>query len=786
MNTRIERLRSECVNALPSVSGERAELLTSFYQSLDSDKRSVPVQRALAFQHLLEHQRIHVGRDELIVGERGPGPRATPTYPELCCHTLEDLRILPTRGKTPFQVDEDTRALYTDTVIPFWDGRSMRDRVFAAMSPEWTAAFEGGVFTEFMEQRSPGHAVLDDKIYRLGFADFEAWIEASKERIAASDDPAKGEKLEELTAMSICCDAIVRFAERHAERARQMAETADPRRRDELSQIADVCEWVPRHAPRTFHEALQMYWFVHLGVVIELNEWDSLNPGRIDQYLFPFYRRDIDEGRLTKEGAKELLECFWIKFSNQPAPPKVGVTEEQSATYNDFTLINVGGADANGEDAVNELSYLILDVIEEMRLPYTGSCIQLSKANPDRFLLRALEVVRRGFGQPSVFNTDAIHQEFLRAGKSLDDARAGGPSGCVTVSAFGKESCVLTGYMNWPKILEIALHDGVDPRTGIRLGPETGDPRSFTSFSQLLEAYRTQLRHFVDLKIEGNNRIERLFAEHMPAPFLSVLVEDCIERGEDYNDAGPRYPTTYIQGVGLGTTTDALAAIEEHVFSRGTTTMAELLGGLAADFAGFESLRGRLVHQSPKFGNDDDRADKIARALFDAYFHAVDGRPNTKGGCYRVNLLPTTVHVFFGEMVGATAGGRKAGVPLSDGISPTQGADTHGPTAVIRSVGKLDHVRTGGTLLNQRFLPDVLRDEAGLKKLGDLVRTYFRMDGHHVQFNVVDSETLRRAQEAPSEHRDLIVRVAGYSDYFNNLDRALQDEIIARTAHEEV
>ena len=786
MNTRIERLRSECVNALPSVSGERAELLTSFYQSLDSDKRSVPVQRALAFQHLLEHQRIHVGRDELIVGERGPGPRATPTYPELCCHTLEDLRILPTRGKTPFQVDEDTRALYTDTVIPFWDGRSMRDRVFAAMSPEWTAAFEGGVFTEFMEQRSPGHAVLDDKIYRLGFTDFEAWIEASKERIAASDDPAKGEKLEELTAMSICCDAIVRFAERHAERARQMAETADPRRRDELSQIADVCEWVPRHAPRTFHEALQMYWFVHLGVVIELNEWDSLNPGRIDQYLFPFYRRDIDEGRLTKEGAKELLECFWIKFSNQPAPPKVGVTEEQSATYNDFTLINVGGADANGEDAVNELSYLILDVIEEMRLPYTGSCIQLSKANPDRFLLRALEVVRRGFGQPSVFNTDAIHQEFLRAGKSLDDARAGGPSGCVTVSAFGKESCVLTGYMNWPKILEIALHDGVDPRTGIRLGPETGDPRSFTSFSQLLEAYRTQLRHFVDLKIEGNNRIERLFAEHMPAPFLSVLVEDCIERGEDYNDAGPRYPTTYIQGVGLGTTTDALAAIEEHVFSRGTTTMAELLGGLAADFAGFESLRGRLVHQSPKFGNDDDRADKIARALFDAYFHAVDGRPNTKGGCYRVNLLPTTVHVFFGEMVGATAGGRKAGVPLSDGISPTQGADTHGPTAVIRSVGKLDHVRTGGTLLNQRFLPDVLRDEAGLKKLGDLVRTYFRMDGHHVQFNVVDSETLRRAQEAPSEHRDLIVRVAGYSDYFNNLDRALQDEIIARTAHEEV
>jgi len=786
MNTRIERLRSESISALPLVSGERAELLTSFYRSLDPEEHSVPVCRALAFQHLLEQQSIHIGEDELIVGERGPGPKATPTYPELCSHTLEDLRILSTRGKTPFQVDESTRALYADTIIPFWGGQSMRDRVFAAMSPEWTAAFEAGVFTEFMEQRSPGHAVLDDKIYRLGFADFKAWIATSQEQIAASDNPAKGEKLEELTAMSICCDAIIRFAERHAERAQQMAKTADPERRDELLRIAEVCAWVPRHAPRTFHEALQMYWFVHLGVVIELNEWDSLNPGRIDQHLFPFYQRDIDEGRLTAHGAKELLECFWVKFSNQPAPPKVGVTEEQSATYNDFTLINVGGVDLDGKDAVNELSYLILDVIEEMRLPYTGSCIQLSKANPDRFLLRALEVVRQGFGQPSVFNTDVIHKEFLRAGRSLDDARAGGPSGCVTVSAFGKESCVLTGYMNWPKILEITLHAGIDPRTGRQLGPKTGDPRSFALYADLFDAYRAQLRHFVDLKIEGNNRIERLFAEHMPAPFLSILVEDCIERGEDYNDSGPRYPTTYIQGVGLGTTTDSLAAIRDHVFVRKTVTMAELLDALAADFGGFESMQGKLLHDSPKFGNDDDAADDIAQTLFNAYFAAIDGRPNTRGGAYRVNLLPTTVHVFFGEMVGATPDGRSAGVPLSDGISPTQGADTHGPTAVICSVGKIDHVRTGGTLLNQRFLPDVLRDEAGLKKLGDLVRTYFRMDGHHIQFNVVDSETLRRAQESPSEHRDLIVRVAGYSDYFNNLDRALQDEIITRTAHEEV
>ena len=786
MTTRVERLRDETIGSAPTVSAERAQLLTSFYRDLETTQHPVPVQRALALAHLLEHQSIHIGEDELIVGERGPAPKVVPTYPELCCHTLDDLQSLPTRPKTPFQVDEEARRRYEEEVIPFWSDRSMRQHVFAAMTPEWKAAFDAGVFTEFMEQRAPGHAVLDDKVYRLGFEGFKERIAKAVARFEASDAPDAADRLAQLEAMSICCDAIIRFAQRHAELASELAETATPERREELLRIAEVCRHVPRHAPRTFQEALQTYWFTHLGAVIELNEWDSLSPGRVDQWLYPFYRQDVDEGQLSPNSAKELLACFWLKFSNQPAPPKVDVTEEQSATYNDFTLINVGGVDENGEDAVNELSYLILDVIEEMKLPYTGSCIQLSKTNPDRFLVRALEVIREGFGQPSVFNTDAIHQEFLRAGKSLADARAGGPSGCVTISAFGKESCVLTGYVNWPKVLELTLHDGVDPQTGRQLGPNTGDPRSFAAFDELFEAYRTQLDHFVDLKVEGNDRIARLFAERLPAPFLSVLVDDCIDRGRDYNDGGPRYPTTYIQGVGLGTATDALSAIRDHVFARQTVSMDDLIAALQADFEGFEGLRTKLVRETPCFGNDDDRADEIARRLFDAYFDALDGRPNPNGGTYRVNLLPTTVHIYFGQKVGALPNGRRAGVPLSDGISPSQGADTRGPTAVIRSVGKIDHVRTGGTLLNQRFLPDVLADETSLRKLGDLVRTFFRLDGHHIQFNVVDSETLLRAQEAPEEHRDLIVRVAGYSDYFNSLDRELQDEIISRTAHEEV
>jgi pyruvate formate-lyase/glycerol dehydratase family glycyl radical enzyme len=786
MNERIRKLRDACVDSAPTVSGERADLLTRFEKESRGDD-SVPMHRANALRYLLERKAITLGDGELIVGERGPAPKATPTYPELCCHSLDDLRILATRNTTPFEVDDAVVDLYRDTVIPYWEGRTMREKVFAAVSPEWMDAFTAGVFTEFMEQRSPGHAVLDGKIYRLGLRDFQARIAASRRSIEERKEPGWEARVDELEAMSIACDGVIRFAERHAEEARRLAAIeTDPARREELACIAEVCSWVPARAPRTFHEALQMYWFVHLGVITELNEWDSLNPGRLDVNLYPFYRRDLDAGRLTREGAKELLECFWIKFSNQPAPPKVGVTEEQSATYNDFTLINVGGVTSTGDDAVNDLSYLILEVIEEMRLPYTGSCIQLSKKSPDRFLLRALEVVRKGFGQPSIFNTDAIVQEFLRVGKSLEEARSGGPSGCVEISAFGTESCVLTGYMNWPKLLELALHDGVDVRTGKRIGPATGDPRQFRTFDDLFAAYRAQLRYFVDLKIEGNSRIERLFAEHMPAPFLSVFVDDCIAKGEDYNGPGPRHPTTYIQGVGLGTTTDSLSAIREHVFERRTLTMDALLAALEHDFVGHARERRLLTEESPFFGNDDDRADTIARAAFDAYFDALDGRPNTKGGRYRVNLLPTTVHVYFGSVVGASANGRRAGVPLSDGISPTQGADTHGPTAVIRSVGKIDHVRTGGTLLNQRFLPDVLKGEAGLRKVADLVRTYFRYDGHHIQFNVVDSETLRRAQEHPEEHRDLIVRVAGYSDYFHRLDRPLQDEVIARTAHSEL
>jgi formate C-acetyltransferase len=555
-------------------------------------------------------------------------------------------------------------------------------------------------------------------------------------------------------------------------------------RKKELEKIAKVCSRVPAHAPRDFWEALQYYWFVHVGVITELNGWDSFNPGRLDQHLYPFYKKGLENGNLNLEKAKELLEAFWIKFNNQPAPPKVGVTAEESGTYTDFALINSGGVKPDGSDGVNDLSYIILDVIEEMRILQPSSMVQISKKGPDRFLKRALKIIKTGFGQPSIFNTDAIVQELVRQGKSLEDARCGGASGCVETGAFGKENYTLTGYFNLVKILEITLHNGLDPRTDKNIGIETGNPADFDSFDELFQAFSRQVNHFINIKITGNNIIERLYAEYIPAPFLSLLIDDCILKGKDYHNGGPRYNTTYIQGVGTGTITDTLASIKHNVFDKKHITMKELLETLSQNFKGKENLRQRFLNKTPKYGNDDDYADDIMRAVFEVYYQAVNGRPNTKGGTYRINLLPTTVHIYFGRVTGATADGRKASQPLSEGISPVQGADRNGPTAVIKSAAKMDHVRTGGTLLNQKFTPSLLEDEEGIDKVAHLVRSYFSLDGHHIQMNVVTAATLLAAQKEPEKYRDLIVRVAGYSDYFCDLNEDLQNEIIKRTEHE--
>jgi len=785
MTDRVRKLRQQSLDSLETLSGERAELMTAFYKQ-DLGLISSPVRRAMAFHYLMENKTICINDGELIVGEKGPAPKAAPTFPELCCHTLEDLDVLDTREKISFKVCTDLRDRYKKIIIPYWQGKSLRDLLFKEMRPEWMAAYNAGIFTEFMEQRAPGHTVLDNKIYNKGMLDFQAEIDTQLAALDYLHDPEAYEKQEELKAMHLAAGAVIRFAERHALKVLSLfKQESDPLRKKELQNIAEVCTQVPAHAPRNFWEALQYYWFVHLGVTTELNTWDSFCPGRLDQHLLPFYEQGLNDGSLSRPFAEELLQCFWIKFNNQPAPPKVGVTALESSTYTDFAQINLGGLRADGSDGVNEVTYLLLDVIEEMRLIQPSTSIQVSKKNPDRFIKRAVRIIRTGFGQPSVFNADLIVQELVRMGKDLIDARCGGSSGCVEVGAFGKENYNLTGYFNLPKVLEITLHNGKDPRSGQQIGLETGDPRNFQRFDDLFAAFEKQLNYFIDIKVRGNNIIERLYAHYMPCPFLSLLIDDCIVRGKDYHNGGARYNTSYIQGVGIGTMTDSLTALKYHVYDQMTFSMDDLLKLLDTDFTKDERTRQLLLNRTPKFGNDDDYADSLMTSLFDVYFNAVDGRHNTRGGQYHINLLPTTVHIYFGSVIGATPDGRLAGTPLSEGVSPVQGADKRGPTAVLRSVAKMDHARTGGTLLNQKFTPQLLSTDDGLDKLVHLIRTYFKLDGHHVQFNVVDAETLRAAQKDPDQYRSLIVRVAGYSDYFCDLIPTLQDEIIARTEQKE-
>jgi len=781
---RVNKLRRQSLDAINCISAERALIVTRFHQSDAAREVSAPVRRGRCLMYLLNNKTICINPGELIVGERGPAPKATSTYPEVTLHSLEDLDVLHNRAKVSFKSDEAVREAYRDVIIPFWQGKTHRDKMMGNMTSEWKAAYDAGIFTEFQEQRAPGHTVLGKKMWSKGLLDIIDDIEKSRASLDFFNDPQAFEKQEELAGMELAASALIRYSERHAEELVQLAQAeTDDKRKKELEQMAAVCRRVPAHKPETLHEALQHYWFIHLGVITELNPWDSFNPGRLDQHLLPFYQQDLASGRLTKEEARELLHCFWIKFNNHPAPPKIGVTALESNTYTDFSLINLGGVKEDGSDAVNEMTYLLLEVIQEMRLLQPSSMIQVSKKNPDRFIHKTLNIIRTGFGQPSIFNTDAIVQELMRQGKTPEDARNGGASGCVESGAFGTEAYILTGYFNLTKIFELTLHDGFDPRTGRQVGLHTGEADKFSTFNLMMEAFEKQVNYFVDIKIRGNNVIEKLFAINLPVPFLSLLIDDCIANGCDYNAGGTRYNSSYIQGVGLGSLTDSLTAIKQHVYDQQTITMKGMIQALDSNFQDYQELRKELVFNTPKWGNDDDTADRHAIGIFNLFFKAVDGRQSPRGATYRINMLPTTCHIYFGQVTGATPDGRLSGIPLSEGISPVQGADHCGPTAVLKSAAKIDHIKTGGTLLNQKFTPSFFDDNESYGKLTALIRSYFRMDGHHIQFNVVNADTLRDAQKHPEKYRDLIVRVAGYSDYFNDLGEDLQDEIIRRTEH---
>lgn len=781
MNQRVRMLRKQSVETQPHIYMERAKLMTEAYKLYDGTM-SVPEMRATALKYYFERKSIEIADGELIVGEKGDTAQASPTFPELCCHTLQDMHTMNDREIINFTVTEDDLKLQEEVIIPYWEKRSIRSRIIENMTDEWKLAYESGIFTEFMEQRGPGHTVGSRKIFEKGFLEYKQDIEDAIAALDFLNDKDALNKCCQLRAMAIDCDAIIILANRYADLAEKMAaEETRPERKAELEQIAANCRYVPANRPATYWQAIQMYWFVHIGVTSELNPWDAYSPGRLDQHLNPFYMKDVEEGILDKEKALELLECLWVKFNNQPAPPKVGITLKESSTYTDFANINTGGITEEGENGVNDVSYLILDCMDEMKLLQPSSNVQISRKTPQKFLKRACEISRKGWGQPAFYNTDAIVQELMAAGKTLADARMGGTSGCVETGAFGNEAYILTGYFNLPKILELTLYNGYDHVGGHQLGLQLGYAKDFKTFEEFFDAYKKQIKYFLDIKINGNNVIEQIYAQYMPAPFLSIITNDCIKKGKDYNAGGARYNINYIQGVGIGTITDSLAAIKYNCFDNHNFTMEELIEAMDHNFEGYDRIYHLVSNKTPKYGNDDEYADELMQEMFQFYRDAVTGRPNMKGGSYRINMLPTTCHVYFGEVMLASPNGRLAHKPVSEGISPEKGADKYGPTAVIKSCAKMDHLSTGGTLLNQKFTPSVVAGDVGLDQMANLIRAYFNMDGHHIQFNVIDRQTLLDAQAHPEQYKDLIVRVAGYSDHFRNLSKELQDEIINRT-----
>jgi len=781
LSPRVAALQAGFNAARPEVFAERALLVTRAYA--ETEGQPMLLRRARAMAEILGGVTVLIRDGELIVGCKTPAILGSPLYPEVACDWVEqELDTMAARPEAPFEVSEETKELLRSQVLDYWRGKQVYNRIMEALSDDLLQATEEGLFFHYFLNRTIGHITVDyQRVLEKGFLGLKAEVEAELARV---DYEAAGclNKIHLLRAMAICCDAAICLAGRYAAEAKRLAATeSNPARQGELIRMAEICRRVPAHPARTFHEALQSFYFVHLMLNLETNGY-AIGPGRFDQYLYPYYRADVEANRLTREEAFELLACLWIKL-NELTVVKEGGTAKASTTYNDFQNLNLAGQTVDGRDATNELSYLCLDVTGALRLPQPQISVLVSEKTPDRFLARACEVVSQGFGMPAVFNDDEKVQALLDKGKTLEDARLGGINGCVELVVPGKDMMASSGYFNLPKCLELALNNGINPQTGSRLGPATGSPSELATFEDLMEAFRRQVEDGLRLKMRYDAIARQAYAEFCPVPFTSLLMDDCLAMGRDYHDGGARYNLPLVCGVGTGTMADSLAAIKQVVYDEGRVSLTELVEALNANFQGHERLRQMLLNRAPKWGNGDERADSLAHDVVDLFIEEAGKHHNEEGVPYAANMIPTTTHIWFGDLTGATPDGRLARAPQSEGISPVQGMDRNGPTAVVRSMARLDHARCCGTLLNMKFHPSALSGEEGLVKFAQLVRTYFKLGGHHMQFNVLSAETLRAAQERPEEHGDVIVRVAGYSDYFVRLSRDLQDEIISRTEH---
>ncbi len=780
---RVRKARQRHLSTKPSVCAERAQIMTEVFMKTEGEP--LVTRKAKAFKELCERGTVFILDGELIVGAQGSKIRAGVLSPDTNCGVISEVDILSTRPQDPFLITEDEKRLFKEFVEPYWKGKSFRD-IWGARLPEDLRQLVGALVfnAQSKVEGGPGVFVADyELVMKIGINGIRKRI---NEKLASLDyaTPGDYDKIVYLNALLIVCDGIEARAKRYARLAREKAgEEKDPQRRAELEKIAEICQQVPINSARTFWEALQSLWFYHVYQWMEHNA-TAYCPGRIDQYLYPYYKKDIEEGRLTQEQAQELLECFWVKFAELNFFNNTAWATFVPG-YVSFQSMCCGGITEDGQDAVNELSYMMLQAQMDVRLPQPHMSVKYNKAkNPDSFLRKACELSALGTGHPPFLNDELGIQYLQDIGIPFEEAYNWSPRGCFEVGLMGKWGNASSGQveMNTVAAVELTLLNGVHRETNTRLPvPQTGDPRNFKTFEEFKDAVKTQLAYLIKRAAEVGQMLDVIQSEQRPALVTSLSFEECIENARDCCSGGAKYtPGSEITMVGLADTINSLAAVKKLIYEDKKLTWDELLEVLDKNFEGYEDIR-QMCLSAPKYGNDDDEVDEIMTEMTCFAAKEVRQYKGLYGGRRRIMSCGAASHLAPGEHHGALPSGRKGWVPLADAMSPMQGTDRKGPTAVLKSFSKccLD-LFTAGTLLNMKLDPSVVEDARGIGDFMSLIKSAHDLGAFQIQFNVVSPETLREAQKDPEKYRNLMVRVSGYSTYFVDLDKRIQDDIIAR------
>ncbi len=824
---RIPKLVEDLYAKMPEIESARAVLLTESYRQTENEP--MVIRRAKAFRHILENIPIIIRDRELIVGSTTIAPRGCQTYPEFSYKWLEaEFDTVEKRTADPFYISEQTKRELKEANA-YWKGRTTSDLATSYMEPETLTAMEHNIFTPGNYfYNGVGHVTVKyEEVLAIGFAGIRAKAEKELESMSlAHGDYQKKSRF--LEAVMISCDAAVTYANRYSALAKKEAQSCqDTVRRKELLRIAENCANVPENGARSFYEACQSFWFVQQLLQIE-SSGHSISPGRFDQYMYPYYKKDLDEGKITRESAQELLDCIWVKL-NDLNKCRDAVSAEGFAGYSLFQNLIVGGQDADGIDVTNDLSFMCIDASKHVFLPQPSLSVRVWNGSSHELLIRAAELTRTGIGLPAYYNDEVIIPALLSRGLTMEDAREYNIIGCVEPQKAGKtEGWHDAAFFNMCRPLELVFSNGMDK--GVQVGLKTGNVEEMKTFDEFYDAYKAQMNYAIELLVNADNAIDMAHAERCPLPFESSMVDDCIHRGRALQEGGAIYNFTGPQGFGIANMADSLYAVKTLVYDEKKVTMKELKEALATNYgkglssedvaavtsqiAGELRNAGRkitekgigtilnmviaaskssavkqngerlldLIENVPKFGNDIPEVDAFARDVAYTYTRPLQNYRNPRGGMFQAGLYPVSANVPLGAQTGATPDGRLAHQPVADGVSPSAGKDVNGPTAAANSVARLDHyIASNGTLFNQKFHPSALSGRQGLENFVGLIRSYFDQKGSHMQFNVVSRETLLDAQEHPENYKHLVVRVAGYSALFTTLSRSLQDDIIRRT-----